>query len=390
MNKMLWAFVVCFLSIGKIYSAADIEPIKIGHTQKPVASLAELEEAIPATDVQHVIMGYLNSWEYHVKFIKEHKTKLMKLTYFQNGNYIASTSADSHIKWGPQGNGLPACEITFQRPKDLSPALAISVDGEIVALKECSYKEDCIKIIDLKNNKCEVRQELKVHNDKITSLAFSPDSKYIVSGSSDKRIVIWHMQNNKYQLLQTLIEDSQVSAVMFFAQSENIISGYWNGVIKIWQYNHKNHKFEYKQNLPKRKLQMVDNITSSFDKTRLAFNSRMYIELWCYQDNQWVYTQNIECNNNENDFDSLSISFSLDNNYFAVGQGNKITIYKLDQNKQYKCVQTINLSLNNRVINILFSPNMSLIYGLSDGSIKIIKNQALELYARAKAEKSPK
>jgi WD40 repeat protein len=418
MNKMLWAFVVCFLSIGKIYSASDIEPIKTGYTQKPVASLAELEEAIPATDVQRIIMGYLDSWENPIKVTKKHKKGIFGLVYSAQGNYIASSSEDGCVKlWYAQRNRWQARK-TLKGHQDEVTALAISHDGKKLA---SAGSDGFIRIIALKNNKCNVTQIIQAHKSNISSLVFSPDSNYIVSGSLDKTIKIWHYQNNKYELAQTLEEQQHVSAVNFFSQGKNIISGDWGGAVKIWQYNQENKRFEYKQDLPNnacavnplatplvtkgaaeivdgknelinnlqnsRKRVSVFNITSSFDETKLAISSGTgLIELWCYQDDQWICTQKIE----HDAILTMPLVFSSDNNYLVAVENRNIKIYKLNQYKQFECIQIIS-ALKNDVTALLFSPDtISLIYGLLDGSIKIIKNQALELYAHAKAEKPPK
>jgi WD40 repeat protein len=394
----------------------------IRYSEKPAGSVLELREAVPTIDVQRIVMGYLDSWGNPIKVVERHQKSITGLAYSAYGNYVASACENGCLKlWYAQHTQSQALK-TLQSPQEEATAFALSRDGETLALAVLTEMADFIKIIDLKNNKCEVKQVLEGYKSKITSLAFSPDSKYIVSGSFDQTIKIWHQQNKKYELTQTLEEEETVSAVIFFAQGKNIISGCFDGTLKIWEYNQKNNKFEYKQNLPnnacavnplptplvtegaaeivngmnkyladslnKRKRVSVFNITSSFDETILAISSGSLIELWSYQDAQWICTQWI-CTQkiDQNAIKAAPIAFSSDNTYFATGEGDNIKIYKLNQNKQYECIQTIS-DLKDHVTTLLFSPdNISLIYGLSDGSIEIIKNQARELYAHVRADK---
>lgn len=52
-----------------------------------------------------------------------------------------------------------------------------------------------IRIWDLQTNK--VSKELAAHNGKVYCLAISFDGKRIVSGSSDKMIIIWNLEEGK-------------------------------------------------------------------------------------------------------------------------------------------------------------------------------------------------
>ena len=63
------------------------------------------------------------------------------------------------------------------------------------------------------------------HEAEVNSVAFSHDSKMIVSGSDDYTIKLWDVE--KYQLLYTFegYNDCQVSSVAFSYDSKMIVSG---------------------------------------------------------------------------------------------------------------------------------------------------------------------
>jgi WD40 repeat protein len=71
------------------------------------------------------------------------------------------------------------------------------------------------------------------HAAPVTSVAFSPSGRTIISGSTDKSIKIWNADTG--QLLRTLTGDSDtVSSVAFTPNGRRIISGSFDRAIVVW------------------------------------------------------------------------------------------------------------------------------------------------------------
>ena len=71
------------------------------------------------------------------------------------------------------------------------------------------------------------------HTARITSLAFSPDGSYLVSGSEDKTVKLWEVTTGR--LIRNVRGHSKgVSAVAFGPSSQWFASGSADGTIKIW------------------------------------------------------------------------------------------------------------------------------------------------------------
>jgi serine/threonine protein kinase len=88
-----------------------------------------------------------------------------------------------------------------------------------------------IKIWNL-NNKKEIRT-LKGHSNTVYSVAISLDGKIIVSGSSDKTIKIWNLQTG--QLINTLYGHKDfVNSVAISPDGQTIASGSYDHTIKLW------------------------------------------------------------------------------------------------------------------------------------------------------------
>ncbi|YAF94009.1 MAG: NACHT and WD repeat domain-containing protein [Nodularia sp. CChRGM 3473] len=67
----------------------------------------------------------------------------------------------------------------------------------------------------------------------VTSIAFSPDGKYLVSGTEDKKIWLWNLQG-KLQQLPYQGHQSAIASVKFSPDSKFIISGSQDKTIRLW------------------------------------------------------------------------------------------------------------------------------------------------------------
>lgn len=112
---------------------------------------------------------------------------------------------------------------------------AFSLDGKMVA---CGSNKGIIKFYSRGDDSLwyEVRIKGGYHKDRITSLAFSSQGDYFVSGSSNGSIKIFMFNGRSWYYKQALDRDScYVKELEFLCDEQSFISILMSGTIKIWK-----------------------------------------------------------------------------------------------------------------------------------------------------------
>ncbi|KAK4168585.1 beta transducin-like protein HET-D2Y [Cladorrhinum sp. PSN259] len=121
-----------------------------------------------------------------------------------------------------------ACRQTLEGHRDSVFSVAFSPDSKWVA---SGSDDKTIKIWDAATGSC--TQTLEGHRIYVNSVAFSPDSKWVASGSDDKTIKIWDAATGS--CTQTLEgHRGYVNSVAFSPDSKWVASGSYDKTIKIW------------------------------------------------------------------------------------------------------------------------------------------------------------
>ncbi|CAD8204831.1 unnamed protein product [Paramecium pentaurelia] len=163
-------------------------------------------------------------------------------------------------------------------------AIAINKDNSIV-IAGCDKQ---IKVFDLKQGILNESQLLSNHQDFVCTLNFMKKSNHFVSGSRDKSIIIWQMnQNNQWNCQHKLEGHSNAIDNLLLNNNEDlIISGSYDSSIKFWNQqngwfcqqtiiDHSEYFFQLSLNEKQDKL-----ISCSADKQILVIEYSQMHQIW--------------------------------------------------------------------------------------------------------------
>lgn len=158
------------------------------------------------------------------------------ITSFQvissDGNTIVSSNYCEEIRVWNKEDCNRICR--FYTNVGSSPILAISADGNILAIGKGSNSDRFgkIEIWDIKKNKC--IHKLKNHTNLVSALVITPDNNKLISGSWDETIRIWDIKSGKcLKVLEG--QKSFVYTLTVTPDGNTLVSSSANpDIIKIW------------------------------------------------------------------------------------------------------------------------------------------------------------
>jgi WD40 repeat protein/Tfp pilus assembly protein PilF/uncharacterized caspase-like protein len=137
---------------------------------------------------------------------KQENTWTTTLGFSSSGRFVASGNSDGEIRiWDVEsGAELPAIKKGYS-----SDIITMSANNKMLA--QVIEEGKSIRLWDTANET--TVKNLSGHTDDINTVVFSPDSKILASGSDDKTIMLWDLQNGGVKILQGHTE--AVGAIAF-------------------------------------------------------------------------------------------------------------------------------------------------------------------------------
>ncbi|NEN95538.1 MAG: WD40 repeat domain-containing protein [Moorea sp. SIO3I7] len=163
---------------------------------------------------------------------------------------------------------------------DSATTLSITPDGNYVI---SGSTNSTIKVWHLETKK--LRFVLKGHYQEITSLAVTPDGKYVISGSKDKTIKLWNLETRKECFTLTGHSDS-INTLAVTPDGKYVVSGSKDKTIKIWDLEKREEIFTFTGHTDSiNRIKITSNgklvISASSDKT---------LQVWDFETREVIAT----------------------------------------------------------------------------------------------------
>jgi hypothetical protein len=131
-----------------------------------------------------------------------------------DGRYVATVGVTAHVR--PSGSSQPLFWLTAHTSWVLS--VAFSPDGKYLASGSWDHT---VRLWEVESGTC--LRVMEGHRDDVNSVAFSPDGKYLASGSDDKTVRLWEVESGEC-LFVFEGHKGEVTYVEFSADGEELIS----------------------------------------------------------------------------------------------------------------------------------------------------------------------
>ncbi|NTV99730.1 MAG: hypothetical protein HGA19_00315 [Oscillochloris sp.] len=158
-----------------------------------------------------------------------HASKITRLQFSTNNKEIVSSSQDGTVQiWNAVDYKQPALVLRGH-------------EGWVLDVSRRAYSSEIVTvgrdgtIRHWNKDHPEATTIIHQHTREVASVAYSPDGKWLATGSIDKTILLWAIDGDQVRQTQKLSSSSSVWWVAFSADSQYLTSAYEDGNIEIWQ-----------------------------------------------------------------------------------------------------------------------------------------------------------
>jgi WD40 repeat protein len=155
--------------------------------------------------------------------LRGHTDWVNHVAFSPDGNHIVSGSEDGTVRTWNVSSGKS--ELTIKVGDEPVTCVAFSPDAKYIA----SVGWDVVHVWNARSG----GKEFELTTKNVMSVAFSPDSKRIVSGNENGMVRVWDVASRELELLLEG-HNGCTSSVGFSPDGKHIVSGAYDGKVNIW------------------------------------------------------------------------------------------------------------------------------------------------------------
>ncbi|EDR06816.1 uncharacterized protein LACBIDRAFT_299706 [Laccaria bicolor S238N-H82] len=134
------------------------------------------------------------------------------------------------VEIGQMEHWSEKCFLRLVGHDSLVTSVAFSPDGRHIV---SGSGDKTVRVWDAQTGQS-VMDPLKGHDGRVTSVAFSPNGRHIVSGSGDKTVRVWDAQTGQSVMDPLKGHDDYVTSVAFSPDGRHIVSGSRDKTVRVW------------------------------------------------------------------------------------------------------------------------------------------------------------
>jgi WD40 repeat protein len=177
--------------------------------------------------------GSVRIWDVRTHELLEklprYPTQVFCIDITRNGECLAIGTEENSIELWSRDTGRWQLTRKLIGHKDWVTAVAFSPDGRWLASGSLDKSARLWNIAD-----GSMLRTMPSYDSWILSLAFAPDGRTIATGSSDRRIVLWNVETGQ-QVLTLNGHANQIFGLRFSPDGSNLVSACCDGTVRVWR-----------------------------------------------------------------------------------------------------------------------------------------------------------
>ena len=251
-----------------------------------------------------------------------YRVESLALTY--DDKYIVSGSADQTLRvWDiTTGKCLSKFNNDHQvnhlaiSPNNMFIAIPGRVKMNLLALVAYTYS---LKLIDRKTSQVlkEFGNIVNKHTAHISAITFTPDNRYLISGSWDSTIRIWDIDSTN--CVKALECSSGIDSLTIDRKGLKLLSGHQDGTVMLWDLATSNCISSFKDK-GSMKWDSIQSVAISSDGKYIVSGSQTSLRLWDTKTAKSLW---------KIDYGTKALTISPDDKYIIASVGSDIGIWEL-------------------------------------------------------------